>query len=448
MSLTRIGLFVLATAATAVLPACQGPPADLIHRPDYPQRIILTWDGDPAQTQAVTWHTGAYDGKAFAEIAAADASPNFRHYARRVKAQTETVPEEPDSGFFHSVTFTGLEPDTLYAYRVGDGETWSAWHQFRTAADEARPFSFIYVGDAQNAILSLWSRTIREAYSDLPEARFIVHAGDLVNRPNSRREWAEWFESAGWVNAMIPSVAAPGNHEYYDVGKGQDKTRRLSRFWRPHFTFPEHGPEGFEESVYYIDFQGLRIISLDSSVKDLPEVGPEAHVEWLEDVLRDNPNRWTIVTLHHPFYATHPSRDNGRLREAWQPLFDKYGVDMVLQGHDHAYGRGHNLPVGQRARDEAGTVYVVSVSGPKMYDVGYDKHDWLDRAAENTQLYQTIRIDGDKLAYRATTVTGELYDAFDLIKEDGRTRLVERMPPAAGVRTRENTLPDPEAPND
>jgi hypothetical protein len=101
-----------------------------------------------------------------------------------------------------------------------------------------------------------------------------------------------------------------------------------------------------------------------------------------------------------------------------------------LQGHDHAYGRGtvSNIPTGKRVSDaNSGTVYVVSVSGPKMYDLSDDP--WMQRKARNTQLFQVISIQGDKLQYEAYTAHGELYDAFDLIKSGKKpNKLVNRIP--------------------
>ena len=76
------------------------------------------------------------------------------------------------------------------------------------------PFSFIYFGDAQNDLKSRWSRTIRGAYSKMPKADFLLHAGDLVNRANNDHEWGEWFYAGGWIYGMMPSFATPGNHEY------------------------------------------------------------------------------------------------------------------------------------------------------------------------------------------------------------------------------------------
>jgi hypothetical protein len=107
-----------------------------------------------------------------------------------------------------------------------------------------------------------------------------------------------------------------------------------------------------------------------------------------------------------------------------EPLYKKHRIDIVLQGHDHTYGRGLNIPVGQSRKKPDGPIYVVSVSGPKMYDIGLQ--NWMDRAASNTQLYQAITIDQNQLSFKAFTVNGDLYDAFDLNKDkNGVNTLVE-----------------------
>jgi hypothetical protein len=57
------------------------------------------------------------------------------------------------------------------------------------------------------------------------------------------------------------------------------------------------------------------------------------------------------------------------------------------------------------------------------------REPWMQRAAEDTQLFQVIRVDGGKLTYESRTARGELYDAFELVKRKGKTNLlVNRMP--------------------
>ena len=183
-------------------------------------------------------------------------------------------------------------------------------------------------------------------------------------------------------------MPTPGNHEYQ--AKNQEeagrKERSLSLPWRPQFTLPLNGPKGLEETVYYMDYQDVRIVFLDSN-RDM-----DIQADWLKEALKNNPKKWTILTYHHPLFSASSGRDNEELRKLWKPIFDKYRVDLALQGHDHAYARGRvspgeNVMDRMNLRDQTGTVYVVSVSGGKMYDIGDDwtaKGGQRDRIAENT----------------------------------------------------------------
>lgn len=74
-----------------------------------------------------------------------------------------------------------------------------------------------------------------------------------------------------------------------------------------------------------------------------------------------------------------------------------------------------------------GTVYVVSVSGPKMYNV---TTEFAVRSAEDTQLYQIIKVGLNEIEYEARTATRRTYDAFVLKKRGDRANeLIETLPP-------------------
>ncbi|QIP17084.1 metallophosphoesterase family protein [Spirosoma aureum] len=396
----------------------------------YPDRLILGWQGNPATSQSVNWRTDSTVNNAVGAIAEADPSPDFVSKAAIVPAITERVVLDGKTVFYHAVHFNNLKPDTKYSYRVGNGTYWSEWFQFKTAQDRSAPFSFLYFGDAQNDIRSLWSRAIRGAYSTLPTVNLMIHAGDLITTSNADWQWAEWFEAGGWINGMVPTLATPGNHEYFKDEQGKS---RVSRHWRPSFVLPENGPKGLEETAYFFDYQGTRFVSLNSQAALLDSIVLTVQADWLVQVLSNNPNRWTVVVHHHPIYSTKQGRDNDEWRVKMEPIYKKYGVDLVLQGHDHTYGRGLNMPLGKSRKHPDGPIYVVSVSGPKMYDIGLQ--NWMDRAGSNTQLYQTISIDGDKLSYQSYTVTGEKYDSFDLIKSNkGHNTLVDQAPVLAPER--------------
>lgn len=396
----------------------------------FPDRIILGWQGSPATSQSVNWRTDSTVTKAVAALSEADPSPDFVKSATLVQAVSETVWLDGRSIQYHSAHFKNLKPATQYSYRVGDGTHWSEWFHFKTAQAQPAPFSFLYFGDAQNDLRSLWSRAIRGAYSTLPTVRFMVHAGDLINNSNLDWQWGEWFEAGGWINGMVPTLATPGNHEYFKDEQGKS---RVSKHWRPSFVLPENGPEGLEETAYSFDYQGTRFISLNSQAALLDSTVMDRQAQWLATSLTQNPNRWTVVMHHHPIYSTAKGRDNNEWRDRMESIYKKYKVDLVLQGHDHTYGRGLNMPLGNSRKRPDGPIYVVSVSGPKMYDI--ELQDWMDRAASNTQLYQTITIDGNKLAYQAFTVTGQLYDSFTLTKDHkGKNTLADQQPTLAPER--------------
>lgn len=379
-----------------------------------PDRIILTWSGDPTTTQSVTWRTDSTINQSFGQILVESSSPKLeKPEAKEYTATTSSLKgKEYEQANYHSITFTGLLPDQLYTYRVGDGKNWSEWFQFKTAPAKDKAFSFIYLGDAQNDIRSKWSRVIRRAFATHGDARFIVHAGDLINRSNNDNEWGEWHFGGGFINGMIPSIPSSGNHEYF---RDEQKALTLDPHWKAQYTLPENGPDGLKESVYYIDYSNVRVISLNSQMIVLDSNSMKIQAKWLEEVLKNNPKKWTMITYHHPIYSTAKGRDNKAFRELFKPLFDKYHVDILMQGHDHTYSRGQNLPFGTSGK-VGGPMYVVSVAGPKMYKVDVDPK-WMDVFAEDTQLFQIISVDGETLNYTAYKASGEVFDAFKLKKK-------------------------------
>ena len=402
-----------------------------------PDRVVLTWSSDPTRTIDVTWRTSTSVKKALVEFAVgSELLGDFRSTVtgkRHLVLASKEFKSDLGTCLIHTAHLQGLVPDTMYAYRVGDGNYFSEWHQFKTASESPQPFTFVYFGDSQNDVRSWWSRVIREANQHAPRAAFMLHAGDLVNRANRDAEWGEWFEAGGWINGMIPVIASPGNHEY----RG-----KLSRHWRSQFSFPKNGPPGLEETVYWIDYQGARIISLNSNEQI------ELQTDWLKTVLQD-PQRpkWTFVTFHHPIYSAARNRDNATLRDAWRSVLEDNHVDLVLQGHDHAYARSglggpnnaaqaspqvENVSEGVR-QSASNTVYVVSVSGPKMYPL---QESWeVSRVASGAQLFQVIHVEPDMLRYEARLATGKLYDSFTLKKDArGKNTLTEQIPATPEIR--------------
>lgn len=399
-----------------------------------PDRVILNLAEDPLTSVNVNWRTSTAQPTGKVEWAEATRNTDFLQGTSTVAAISEFLSVVHDTNptieaYYHAATLNGLEAGKTYVYRVGEGEYWSEWFQFSMPNPTADGLSFLYLGDAQNGVRDHWSRLIRQAYRHNPNLDFSIHAGDLINRHNNDFEWGEWFYASSFIRATVPSIMTPGNHEY-----GKDDL--LSPQWRAQFNLPLNGPNGLEETCYQINYPNLKIISLNGQqIFESPELR-QKQVEWLDSLLANDPREWTVIIIHQPFYSTKDNRDNVDLRDNFKPLIDKYKIDLVLQGHDHAYGRGtigpnQNDGIKTDKAEEEGTVYVVAMAGIKMYEP--EEYPWMERKAAKTQSYQLIHISNDKkLSYQAYSVEGVLFDEFELHKRaDGSNELVNKIPDLA-----------------
>lgn len=390
----------------------------------WPDRIILNPGQDPSTSMAVTWRTDTTMKAGQCEFQSATDTRIKPEDSELFNAKTTTLTftNENEATVYsnhHSHILVGLRPGAAYIYRVGNGDFWSEWFQFSTPVrDDA--FSFIYFGDPQVSLRSQCARVIRKAFMESPNAGFMFYAGDVINRAGMDSEWQGFFDAGSFIYASVPQLMTPGNHDYDEL--------TLDPHWNAQFTLPTNGPKGLEGTCYYVDYKNLRFISFDSATDgELEnETGYEltAQKEWLESVLSNNPQKWTIVTTHLPFYSPKESRDNTHLRKHFQPILEKYGVDMVLTGHDHSYGRGSAT---DNPDIKPSIIYVVSVSGPKLYPA-WDK-DWMHKNISYTQLYQVISIEDNILSYKAFSATGELRDEFKLKKNRvGKNKLIDLQP--------------------
>lgn len=399
----------------------------------FPDRIVLNATEDLSSSIAISWRTSDTTKVSFVEIAIAEADPRFvgrvaKHQATSTLLSTTDAPPAT----YHACEVKGLQENTKYAYRVGAGAYWSQWFHFTTTSKNANRLQFLYFGDVQVNMRALWSRVLPETYKKAPDAKLAIYAGDLINRANRDVEWGEFFEAGMGQHAMIANFPTPGNHDHYD---NENKENTISKFWRAQFNLPLNGPEGLEESCYYADIQGIRFISLNSDQAEESDKFLKSQEQWLKQVLANNPNKWTVITFHHPIFSPKTTRDNKRMRETFKPLIDQYKVDLVLQGHDHTYARGMSkIPMETKGKS-SGTMYVVSVTGPKMTGSHVDKSDWMDRKAIFTQLFHVVNIEEGKLNFKSYTALGDLYDEFDLVKQKNKpNRLVDKTPKGVAER--------------
>ncbi len=377
-----------------------------------PHRIMLDITEEPSSSIAITWRTMKEVNQPQVRIAKSTDWIEFENNLSSISAKTEKVILLDSTKVFHySVVVKDLQPNTLYIYCVGGDSVWSEWNQFRTAKEDNSPFTFTYFGDMQHDIKKFGSRVFRKALSVSPNSNFWLFSGDLLDRAEYDYQWDEFFQASSFITAVMPCVLATGNHEYADTVINGLEIETLVELWRNHITQPSSEIAGLDETVFSFVYQGARFIVLNGNEK------LEEQANWLEKILTENKSLWTIITVHQPIYSMGKKRDQRKTKNVFLHLFDKYKVDLVLQGHDHVYARTHKLKNDKIVSDnESGTVYITSNSGSDDYNIQSINSHFAFKHSTKAQLFQIISIDNNKLQMNTYTATGDLYDNFELTK--------------------------------
>src|SRR5215216_1010850 len=138
--------------------------------------------------------------------------------------------------------------------------------------------------------------------------------------------------------------------------------------------------------------------SLNSNYMD------KKQVKWLEDELGRETAEWKVMFFHHPPYSSAKKHgSDGQLREVVEPIFLKYGVDVVLTGHDHVY---------ERMKPQKGIYYFVSGAGGKLRTGDIDRDSVITEKSYDRDLhFMLFEVAGDQMYFQAISRTGETIDS-------------------------------------
>jgi 3',5'-cyclic AMP phosphodiesterase CpdA len=159
------------------------------------------------------------------------------------------------------------------------------------------------------------------------------------------------------------------------------------------------------ERYYTYTRKNTRFFALDSNAMDPQQLA------WLENTLKESSDTWKICYFHHPLYS-----DGGRhgseveLRVVLEPLFVKYGVNVVFSGHDHIY---------ERIKPQKGITYFVNGSSGELRRG--DTHPSALTAAyfDQDQAFSLVEIDGDDLFFQARSRSGQTVDSGVIHRQPG-----------------------------
>ena len=331
----------------------------------------------------------------------------------QVVGEARPVSHTTPAGIWHEAVLTGLEPGTRYNYTLAGGPE----HAFVTAPDDARPFTFLVFGDSRpgDRVDARPSDMAWQVAGQIAEKDFVfaLHTGDITaegGRCEGELSGWEQYRRAylnlyGATLARAPFYLTPGNHDLAWGTCGQE-------IFRDVFALPENAPDADRESYYSFDWGNVHVISLNTY---LPLGAGSAQLEWLERDLAQNAQQWTVVQFHEPVYTSGDHEPNLAAREAWVPLFEQYGVDLVFSAHNHTYERTCPIRAGAcTTLVEGGVVYVVTAgAGPALHST---TGGWFSVLHLSLYHFLTIDVDGGKLELSAWNWQGQLFDRYTMSK--------------------------------
>lgn len=367
--------------------------------PDSVDRLTLTPGVDICQDATISWRAGSILRSGWIMLSS-DSSE-----AKYLPAQAEEVESRGGKDAYYTVRLRRLQPGVRYhlsAHTTGcaNSDTLS----FALPQPDST-LKIIYLGDFQDIALSDAKSKIERIHPFLSEVDLCLQVGDLIERPMNKY-WDLVYASLGSTLMKKNFAATPGNHE---IIKGFFK--RVDPRWAAQFHYPLNGPKGQEGLSYYIDHPFCRIVSLNSNHVDFP-LDLYRQRSWLEETLASARQPFLIVMMHHSVKPVRSSRSHPIMYRLLRPILEKYRVDLVLAGHDHAYARTtHPKDNEYRA---APPVYLISSFSDKCYENGFSPI--FDRLGSGTSFYSLLHITRTQLEFVTYTIDQQETDRFRITR--------------------------------
>ncbi|MFG2726147.1 fibronectin type III domain-containing protein [Streptomyces canus] len=360
----------------------------------------LAYGNDPRTEMTVSWQVPVAVKKPFIRIGARPWD-----LSRKIEAEVRTLYTPAGVGasgdhtqYYVHAKLSRLRPGQTYYYGVGhqgfdpaEPHLTGTLGTFTTAPAHKKPFTFTAFGDQGVSYHALANDSLLLGQNPA----FHLHAGDIAYADPAgqgktsdtvfdSRTWDQFLAQTESVAKSVPWMVSFGNHDmeawYSPNGYGGEEAR---------FTLPDNGPDKAHlPGVYSFVYGNTAIISLDPNDVsfEIPAnlgISGGTQTTWFEGQLKKyraaKDIDFIIVFFHHCAYCTSTAHaSEGGVRQEWVPLFEKYTVDLVINGHNHQYERtdvikgdkvAKKLPIGETAYSETeGVVYVTAgAAGRSLY---------------------------------------------------------------------------------
>ncbi len=359
-------------------------------------------------TMTVMWETSV-PGTSLVEYGTVAKTPLPFQAARLLPPPLSMKAASDKAVTLHEVVLKDLKPATQYLYRIttttADGKKLTSdVHSFLTAVEGETPFSFTIIGDTQR------NPTVTGKLATLMwqlRPNFVMHVGDVVNDGANKSQWVDDLLVPGadlWARvALLPTI---GNHE-----------KNHAHYYQ-YFSLPT------PEYHYRYSYGNADFFVLDTNTHRKLTPGTEQY-DWLAGELAKSTAKWKFVYHHHPAYSSdsddfgdtwRTASPNGDTRvRALVPLYEKYNVDVVFNGHIHVYER--TLPIRDGKVDrKKGIIYLTSGGGGGRLETFAPTPIWFKGTFRSDYHYCYVVVSGNRFELKAFDQENRLFDLFEIVK--------------------------------
>jgi hypothetical protein len=398
-----------------------GPAQESIaaQKPVTPAGLVLTWRNDPATTMVIDWHRreSEQDEAAVIRVREAGGAAWQDHPAAR-------RPFPHGKGWIDRVELEKLRPATSYEFQTGGG---GRVYSFMTMPSELKqPLTFAAGGDVMHA--RQWMETVNRVVMKRDPA-FVLWVGDLAYAdgiPGNVGRWENFLAAMCDTlitpqGRVVPVIVGIGNHEirggnHNDRIRGPEDRKRLAPFFYDLFAFP--GQPGYG----VLDFGRYLSLVVGDSGHSNPIDGKQTN--WLERTLKARQDFTHVIPVYHvPAWPSAREFDNPQsvqLREHWVPLFEKYGISLAMENHDHTLKR--TVPIHDGKRDDArGIIYLGDGAwGVDTREVKKAGETWYLEKSAGARHAWIITLDRNGKKAEALAEDGSTLDVVELPLTPGR----------------------------
>jgi predicted phosphodiesterase len=209
---------------------------------------------------------------------------------------------------------------------------------------------------------------------------FVIMLGDNLYGGASVRDFETRFERPykALLDEGVLFYAALGNHD----DQSEISYAGFHMGGNRYYAYTEGNAEFFVLDTNYMDGTQL---------------------DWLRNELQKSTAPWKIAYFHHPLYSSGKTHGSDRdLRAVLEPIFEKYGVNVVLSGHDHIY---------ERTYPQNGILYFVVGSSGKLRSGDVRNDSMKASGFDSDRSFMVAEIAGDEFYFQAISRTGQTVDS-------------------------------------